>query len=425
MMPRRDAFRSVAGLTLGLGLALVSALDQFTIGVQAQSSNGTMTLRYETIASAGGSIGSGNPMRAMTRLGTPAGGRMSNATFTVTGGSLSDVPPLPPGTRTITVQGTVTESVSSVTVNGLAATLTGTSFQAGNIRLTEGANTITVTAVDLAGNRTNRSVSVTLDTRPPARPTVANIPTVTTATSQVLSGTKLAGTSIWINGIQVVPLDNAITWSVTVSLTEGDNVLTIVAKDAAGNSSTTNTMNVVVDNLAPVITAAPPSKTNISPLPFSGTVDDSLTTVNVNGVTASRAGKSFSALRALIVGSNTVTVTATSPRGLVSTKAFTIVLGTVPTLTTLQPVDASKLLVGIPVSIQASATDLENDPIQYQFLVDGVVLADWGPAVLQPRTPSADQAGVHRLTVNARDGFGGSSTKSSDVFVVRKSVDRP
>ncbi|HAM39842.1 MAG TPA: hypothetical protein DCP69_00510, partial [Candidatus Omnitrophica bacterium] len=85
-----------------------------------------------------------------------------------------------------------------------------------------------------------------------------------------LTGTKTAGTSIWINGTQVVALNSDTTWSITVTLAEGDNDFVIVAKDAVGNVSTSAVATTVVDNLPPVITAAPPAKTNLTPYALTG-----------------------------------------------------------------------------------------------------------------------------------------------------------
>ena len=70
------------------------------------------------------------------------------------------------GTRTITVTGTVDDPSASVTVNGVTATISGGTFSAG-LTLSEGANTITATSTDAAGNTASASVMVTLDTAPP------------------------------------------------------------------------------------------------------------------------------------------------------------------------------------------------------------------------------------------------------------------
>ena len=110
-----------------------------------------------------------------------------------------------------------------------------------------------------------RSVTLNLvfDITPPAPPTV-NYTTPTKWQTQTLSGTKEINASIWINGVEKVPVDGLTTWSVSVSLQEGSNSLTITSKDSAGNESTPNTIVILLDTIGPNILAvgANPVKTN-------------------------------------------------------------------------------------------------------------------------------------------------------------------
>ena len=390
----------------------------------AQATNGTITVTQEAMASGGGRVGGGNPMSAVTVLGTPVGGGTANGTFTIVVGAQSTAT-LPAGTKLIAVEGTINDPTASIAVNGIQATITGTTFRAAGIQIVEGTNTVTVIATDPAGNRASQSITVSLNTQPPARPTVAATPTVTTTTAYTLTGTKTPGTSILINGNVAVPLSDATSWSATVNLIEGDNTLAIVARDAAGNQSATNTLTIVVDNLPPVLTVTVPSKTNFNPLAISGTVDDSLTAVTVNGTPASRSGRTFEVSASLIEGSNILTITATSPNGYVSTKTVAVILGTIPTILSLQPADGSKLYAGTGVTISAAATDKENDPLEYQFLLAGQVVAGWGAGASLPWTPTEAQRGLRLIEVRVRDGFGGNASKQAEVFVLRKPVSPP
>ncbi|MBI3319830.1 MAG: hypothetical protein HYZ89_04510 [Candidatus Omnitrophica bacterium] len=387
--------------------------------------NSSVTMTQETMAAGGGRAGSGNPMCAVVEIGEPVGGVTGGPTFTVRVGSQATSNSPPGGRRLVTIEGTVSDPGASVVVNGVQATVTQTTFRAEGVRLIEGPNLITATATDLAGNRTSQTATVHLHTIPPARPTVAVTPAVTTATSYTLSGTKTAGTSVWINGTQVAPLDQLTTWSLTVAPQEGENVFVIVTKDAIGNESASQTITMVVDNLPPVITVTAPSKTNLTPLALSGTVDDTLTTVTVNGVTASRQGLSFQAQVPLTEGVNTVTVTATSPNGHVSTNSLSVILGTIPTITSLTPLQGSKPYAGTAVTVQAAATDKEGDAIEYRLLLDGQVLVEWGTTAASAWTPTVAQRGLHTIEAQARDGFGGSASKQAQVYVVRKPVPPP
>ena len=364
---------------VGSGLWLLSA----SLAV-AQPTNGSVELLQERFTSGGGPLGSGTPIRLLSSVGQPAGGLASNEVVSVQAGTPSQLTfRWTPGSLTITVSGTVNEE-AQVEVNGIPARLENGTFTASGIPLTEGPNTMTVTAVDRVGNATTERVTVYLDTQPPARPTASATPAITTATSDTLSGTKTAGTAISINGGIVVPFSDATSWTATVSLIEGDNVLVIAATDAAGNQSAPNSINIIVDNLPPVITVTSPSKTNVTPLLLRGTVDDSLDRVKVTGAVTTRSGRDFQAEVALSEGPNTITIIATSPNGYVSTKTWTVILGTIPTITAIQPADGSRLYVGSTATIQAEATDKENDPLECQILLNGQRYLDWVARAAHP-----------------------------------------
>ncbi len=95
-------------------------------------------------------------------------------------------------------------------------------------------------AVDRAGNEepnTHLVVSAAL-TRPDA-PGLQGILSPTTASTQLLSGTKDSGTSLWIDGREVIPLDSSSAWAFMVSLTPGVNRFEIGCRSAAGEASPT------------------------------------------------------------------------------------------------------------------------------------------------------------------------------------------
>ncbi|MBA7549401.1 hypothetical protein ES705_41882 [subsurface metagenome] len=71
-------------------------------------------------------------------------------------------------------------------------------------------------------------------------PTIPGLDTITSPTNispQILSGTKETNTSIWINGVEVVPLNSSTDWSYSYNLSEGANNISITSRDAAGNES--------------------------------------------------------------------------------------------------------------------------------------------------------------------------------------------
>lgn len=400
-----------------------------------QPTNGIVTVIQDTLAPVGAEAGSGNPASLVFSTGQPSGGDVVNGAFAIMAGYPTEPPSWPPGTRTILVTGTIDDPTASVLVNGIPATVSSGTFSA-TVPLTEGPDTLTAVFTDPAGNSTSHSITVTLNTQPPPRPTVWTPLAVTTASSYPLSGTKTAGTSIWIsaigpggsatqgggNGVEVVPLNDATTWSATVTLIEGDNILLIVAKNALGNVSASATANIIVDNLPPVITVVPPAKTNLNPFTLTGMVDDSLTRVEVNGIVATRSVRSFEAAVPLLEGPNTLTITATSPRGYVSTATRSITLGTIPTITSLQPSDGTKRPAGTTITVQITATDKEADPVEFQVLNNGAVLVDWTSSSSNPWTPTEADRGVHTLEVRVRDGFGGYASQQVEVYVAHRQV---
>lgn len=331
----------------------------------------------------------------------------------------------------INVAGTIDDPAASVSVNGIAAPINAGQFIASQVPLTRGLNTLTATATDVGGNVVIQSMRVFVSPggSAPAKPTVGTvgqpIPEVTTASSLTIGGTKTAGTSIWINGQQVVALNGDTTWSTTVNLVEGDNELHIVAKNAGGTPSAETIINIIVDNLPPVITSTPPAKTNLTPFTLTGTVDDSKTVVTVNGVTASRTKRDFSASVSLAMGSNTLTIVATSPNGYVTTTTRTITRGTAPTITAIQPATGNKRFDGAAVTIQITAVDAQSDPIEYQIRLDGQVLRDWATSPTTSWTPSVAQRGVRTIEVRARDGFGGDAIGTASVLILRPPVTPP
>ena len=333
----------------------------------------------------------------------------------------------------INVTGAVDDPGATVWVNGIEASVNaGTGeFVASGVSLVSGLNTLTATAKDAVGNTATASIHVFVPpaTPPPARPTVGTvggpIPAVTTQPSITIGGTKTPGTSIWINGQQVVALGDSTTWTVTLTLVEGDNELAVVAKDATGTPSAEAIVNIILDNLAPVVTFAPPTKTNLTPVPLTGSVDDSQTTVTINGVSAARTKRTFEISVPLTPGQNTLTLIAVSPNMWITSLSYPITLGAIPSIQAVQPPDGAKLYAGATTTLQATVHDPEGDPIQYRFLLDGALLADWTSSAAQPWTPLVTQLGLHTLTIHVRDAYGGMNGKELEVFVIRRPVDHP
>lgn len=123
------------------------------------------------------------------------------------------------------------------------------------------------------------------DTTLPAQPTLNAVTSPTNISPQILSGTKEANTSIWINGIEVVPLDSSTDWFYSYNLSEGTNNISITSRDAAGNESASITTTIVLDTIFPTVPTLNEviTPTNISIQLLSGSKEDN-SSIWINGV---------------------------------------------------------------------------------------------------------------------------------------------
>ena len=222
------------------------------------------------------------------------------------------------------ISGTVSNG-ATVTVNGAAAAVNGASWSS-TVNLNTGINVITVVASSVNGSTSN-SVSVNVlpssGGLPPVALTMLPAPVFTNASGITLSGTVSSGATVSINGAEATV--NGTAWNRLVTLSQGINNLQIVAKNA-GMSDSATSVNITLDNSAPLMTTFLPQSGSSTSTPIqsiSGSVADSSATsvtVSVNGVNQTAAVKNglFSMAVVLAVGPNAVTVTAVDAAGNVS-----------------------------------------------------------------------------------------------------------
>ncbi len=223
----------------------------------------------------------------------------------------------------VEVAGTVEDATpASVTVNGTAAARSGTGFRATVALAAEGPNTLTVSAVDAAGNRTDSVRTVTRDTE---APTVAIVsPAEGEAVRDTIvevRGTLADRTAVQanVNGVRVTP-DAAGAFTVRVPVGEGTSFITLSATDAAGNTASV-VRQVVLDTRPPELAVTAPAEglaTRESSVVVTGTAKDvSAVTVRVNGVAATVGAEG--AFRAEVPlpadGAATLSIVATDAAG--------------------------------------------------------------------------------------------------------------
>ncbi|MBI5421542.1 hypothetical protein HZA44_00190, partial [Candidatus Peregrinibacteria bacterium] len=103
------------------------------------------------------------------------------------------------------------------------------------VRLTDLHNTFAISTKDEEGLE-SEAITLTLDYDPVA-PASDPLPSMTSANPFTLSGTKVAGTAIWINGHEAVPADDTTVWFATITLSEGENTLEVKAVSRFGIES--------------------------------------------------------------------------------------------------------------------------------------------------------------------------------------------
>jgi hypothetical protein len=176
-------------------------------------------------------------------------------------------------------------------------------FQCYDVPLTNGANTITIYATDLAGNVTTTNINLTVDY---SGDTTAPALTVLWPTNGTPIGggdftlqarvddytatvtASIVNTNGETNTVQGLVERNGLVW-VDLPLTCGTNTLTLTATDAAGNATVTN-LTVTGNDADLTFVPLTDDQLNQSFVTVTGTVSDASYSVTVNGVGATVSG---------------------------------------------------------------------------------------------------------------------------------------
>jgi hypothetical protein len=227
-----------------------------------------------------------------------------------------------------TISGTVTQG-GSVTVNGTAAVVNGTNWNA-IILLSPGLNTLRISASKSGMGTSTLDVSITLDTSTPV--IALRLPSSGSVFSkplQTISGTVSASSAativVTVNGTaKTVSVSDGV-FSIPIILAQGNNSISVVAVNSFGATSQDLTSSVTYNPQAPQITIATPAAA------VSGTAIYHLegtapygSNVTVNGSAVALNGTSWSTDVQLSPGMNGFEVKASKSSG-VSTTAMTSV----------------------------------------------------------------------------------------------------
>ena len=189
----------------------------------------------------------------MTVTYTPADTTLPTVTITTPTSAATHTASATP----LSLGGTASDNVAVTQVSwsndrGGSGTATGTtSWSVSGIVLLSGQNVLTVTASDAAGNTSTDTLTVTYTPADTTLPTVTITTPTSAATHTAASATPLSlgGTASDNVAVTQVSWSNdrggsgtatgTTSWSVSgIVLQSGQNVLTVTARDAAGNTST-------------------------------------------------------------------------------------------------------------------------------------------------------------------------------------------
>lgn len=307
---------------------------------------------------------------------------------------------------------TVTNQTTSVTTN---AVVNGASWSC-DVALVEGANSLSVAAQKVQSAKSVAVIALTLDTMPPVL-SVSALPSgsyVSTAVQNISgSVSDQNAVSVTVNGVAAVLTNNV--FSIPVSLLNGSNQISVVAADAAGNT-TVDSRTIYFDATRPVITVQEPvdvSYTSSALLNVSGSVDK-VSSVTVSGIAAAVQGNNWSAAVELVPGVNTVEIVATDLYGNTSSVKRSVTLDTSkPDLAVVSP--AQDIAVNVP-NVQISGTVVDATALTLEYSVNGTV----GVVPVSAGTYSFNidfaTEGNYPVALTAKDSAGNTSTVVRNVI---------
>ena len=337
---------------------------------------------------------------------------------------------------TVSLSGTASDSVGVTQVTwvnnrGGSGTASGaTSWTVPSIALQTGANVLTVTARDAAGNTKTTSITVTLNT-PPTLAIVANQSAVQgKATSLQLSGADADGGVLTYGG-NGLPAGMAI--AVSTGLISGTPVaagnypVTVTVSDGMQTATRTFTWS-VANPVAPVVRITTPTtattfSAHAAALSLGGTASGNVgvrqvTWSNSLGGSGTATGTTnWSASIGLRKGLNLLTITARDAAGNLATDTISVTYSapdtTKPAINITNPVIAARTSTATSLVVRGTANDgVGVTQVTWRNSLGGGGLAtgtdSWSANVML-------RVGANVISVTARDAAGNTLTKSITV----------
>jgi len=332
----------------------------------------------------------------------------------------------------VTVSGTVTDDteVAGVTVNGASVTLSPTnnpndavevSFST-TVFLSSGSNSIAIVATDSSGKNASLTSSVYQDSGSPVIGDWTPIDGASTADATItVQGTATDDNEIQgieVNGSSVTPVStnnasdpNEVSFSTTVNLIDGDNIIEVEVSDNCNTTSETHTVTKGLTNRPPVAECS-------SVTVFAGTdcnadadVDNGSYDPDEDPITTSQSPEGPYGLGITVV---TFTVTDDSGASDTCSTTVTVVDNTAPTISCPNniAVDNDPGVCGAIVDYVVTGTDNCSEP-------ENITLTK----IVGPASGSLFQIGTTTVEYEAEDGAGNKAECSFTVTVTDAELD--
>ncbi|TBU87362.1 DUF4347 domain-containing protein [Phytopseudomonas dryadis] len=314
-----------------------------------------------------------------------------------------------------------------------------------------GANPVSVTATDAAGNvSATASQTLIIDTTAPTAPAVTS-PALTNSTTPLLSGTAETGSTVTVSigGATYTTVASGGAWSLDLASAtpvagslaldvNGANPVSVTSTDAAGNTSSAATQTLIIDTAAPTApTVTSPALSNSTTPLLSGTAETgSSVTVSIGGATyttvTSGGAWSLDLASATPVagvlaldtnGANPVSVTATDAAGNVSATASQTLL--IDTTAPATPAVTSPALTNSTAPLlsgtaeSGSTVTISIGGATYTTVASGGAWSlDLASATPVAGSLALDLNGSNAVSVISTDAAGNSSSSAAQSLVI-------
>lgn len=393
--------------SVGAGSAVQVVASGSAVAESVIYSGSAWSVRVTGLAAGSNSI----TVSAKDSVGNVVASQAVNVNYLLSAPALV-VSPVPAVTKnaTVTISGTV-EPGATVMVSNLTTSVSGSAVVSGGawsceVLLADGANNVRIVAQKSQSAASVATVITTLDSLAPVL-TVSALPagSYTSTSVQNISGTVADASSVavTVNGLPVVLAGNA--FSVPVTLVNGSNLVSVVAVDAAGNT-TTNNRSLNFDATMPGIVVAEPvdnSYTSANVVKVSGSVDK-VSAVTVAGVAATVQDNNWFATVNLVAGVNTVEIVATDLYGNSSSVKRSITLdASSPNLSIVLP--AQDIAVNTP-NVLISGVVSDTTALALESSLNGVVTSVPVNGGVYSFNVDFAAEGIYPVVVKAKDAAG-------------------